>query len=73
MMMDKYRRVDRGFVRDEPGYLSNGSPAYVHVAGFGDPSPAIINAYDPQCGWCWLHAPHAENAHLVEIGRDDVR
>jgi hypothetical protein len=61
-----YRRVDRGWVRDEPGHLSGGGRAYVHVVDEHDVTPPheiYLTGYVSGCGWCWLNAPHSEAAH----------
>lgn len=67
----RFRRVDRGWVRDEPGYLSGGDRAYTHVVDDRDESPhhhTYPTGYDSRCGWCWLGAPHSEAAHAAKIG-----
>lgn len=64
------RRVDRGWVRDEPGELSGGGAAYLHLADRHDVSPAHVgypSGYDSRCGWCYLGAPHTVAAHDVKV------
>lgn len=49
-------------VRVIEGMLSGGGQAYLHTAGPGDVSEGFLG-YDPDCGWCWLGAPHSVEAH----------
>ena len=60
-------------IRKEPGYLSDGTPAYVHAVDAADTSPrhyTYPTGYDPACGWCWLGAPHTEREHERRIASE---
>ena len=68
----KARRIDRtGWVRDIPGqYTTGGYPLTVHLAAQDDTSPihaTYPTGYHPDCGWCWLGAPHSVNAHQAKL------
>lgn len=60
-------RSGNGWIRPMPGeFLSGGGAAYLHAADREDTSPAHAG-YDPDCGWCWLGAPHTRAAHQVRV------
>lgn len=65
------RRVDNGYVRVVPGeILSGGNGAYLHLAGPDDASGAHATyprGYDSRCGWCYLGAPHTDDAHTAKV------
>lgn len=67
---DARRLRGGGWVRDEPGHLSGGDPAYVHLAGPDDTTPGHVTyptGYDSRCGWCYLGAPHTTAAHAAKL------
>lgn len=65
----KYIRIDRvgGWVREhhsEPGL-------YVHVAGKEDSSSVYLgHKTSLTCGWCYLNAPHSEDAHASKVAEN---
>ncbi len=73
--MSTFRRLgDGGWIRNEPGHLSSGNPAYTHVLNDTDETPhhaTYPTGYKAACGWCWLGAPHSEAAHAAKAGLDD--
>ncbi|WP_069164574.1 hypothetical protein [Nocardia altamirensis] len=46
---------------------------HIHTAGRTDISDehSSFRAYDSKCGWCYLNAPHTENAHIASV--DDAK
>lgn len=57
-------------IRVEPGTLSDGRGAYVHLASADDTSAAHRTypiGYDSDCAWCWLNAPHTDDAHACKV------
>ena len=63
-----WRRIDLGGVMQERTY--KGERGDLHAAAWGDASAYhfINGGYDSRCGWCWLNAPHTEDAHTASIG-----
>lgn len=57
-------------IRREPGYLADGTPAYVHCVDDMDDTPHHMTyptGYDSRYGWCWLGAPHSEAMHADRV------
>ena len=72
---ESVRAVDRGFVRDLPGFTSGGHPIVVHLLDCEDTSPVFVGYVDGrnvqrpnECGWCYLNASHTVAAHEAQIG-----
>lgn len=64
-----HRRVDRGYVRDMPAMFDDEGPWAMHLAGPYDTSPChstYPSGYSTACSWCYLGAPHSEQAHQPE-------
>ena len=66
------RRTDYGYVvvrRWEPDTAAQSqSDEYFHAVSLTDtssPWPTSTH-YDPDCGWCWLGAPHTADAHSAK-------
>jgi hypothetical protein len=50
------------YIRQLPGRLADGSPAWFELAGPGDVSPRF-GGYDAACSACWVGMGHSVAAH----------
>jgi len=42
----------------------------IHCASLHDVSPLHLgDKYNPNCGWCWINAPHTEEAHNAKLAQ----
>jgi len=62
-----YEKISsRGLIR----YQSNKPSNTIHCANAHDVSPVHLgDKYNPNCGWCWINAPHTVEAHNVKLAQ----
>lgn len=63
------RRCGRGYVRQITGDVTSGGHQLAYHLANRDDTSDPHHGYDPDCGWCWLGAPHTVDAHNARIGR----
>lgn len=60
------RTLDGGLTRTDEWVSADGSdrePSVLHVAAVDDVSNENRTLSPNECGWCWLGAPHSQDAH----------